>query len=197
MVWGMVILGVVFMALGVWLDTNHTLEGAEKFFHDKGIPLNISMTIATIGVFMILFKVIEHFFFAPLQQAIDERTHNLESTFGEAEGLRTEMGQIKSDYEARLKETEASAREQIQAQIKEAQELKKSLMADAQRQADEYKQQAMAEIDSERKKAITDLRVHVTKISLAATEKILSENVDNDRNRKLIDEFLTTVEVNN
>jgi F-type H+-transporting ATPase subunit b len=70
-------------------------------------------------------------------------------------------------------------------------------MADAQRQADEYKQRAIAEIDGERKRVLTDLRLEVTKLSLAATEKLLGENVDTDRNRKLVDDFLATVEVKN
>lgn len=194
---GMIILGAGFVVGGGIIDQQKMFHGVEDSLHHMGIPLEIGKSIATIGVFLIMFKVLHLFFFGPLFDAINNRTSELENTFGEAENLRAEMTQLKTDYEKRISDTEASAREQIQAQIKEAQDLKKELMADAQRKAEEYKQQAIAEIDAERRKALVDLRVHVTNLSLQATEKILSENVDNDRNRKLIDEFLSSVEVKN
>ncbi|QYK53147.1 MAG: F0F1 ATP synthase subunit B [Fimbriimonadaceae bacterium] len=194
---GMIILGVAAIVGGAIIDQQKMFHGMEDSLHHMGIPLEIGKTIATIGVFLIMFKILHLFFFAPLFEAINGRTSELENTFGEAESLRNEMTQLKADYEKRISDTEASAREQIQAQIKEAQDLKKDLMADAQRKAEEYKQQAIAEIDAEKRKALVDLRIHVTNLSLQATEKILSENVDNDRNRKLIDEFLSTVEVKN
>lgn len=192
----MIIVGLAIMFAGMYVYTNVKLPFQETLA-EQGLPLNLGKTIAYVGVFLILFKVIEMFFIKPLGDAIEHRQTELVSTFTEAENLRAEMGKMKSDYEARLTETETRAREQIQAQIKEAQELKKSLMADAQRQADEYKQRAIAEIDGERKRVLTDLRLEVTKLSLAATEKLLGENVDTDRNRKLVDDFLATVEVKN
>lgn len=194
---GMFILGVGAIVGGAIIDQQKMFYSMEHSLHGMGIPLEIGKTIATIGVFLIMFKILHLFFFGPLFEAINGRTTELENTFGEAESLRNEMNQLKSDYEKRITDTEASAREQIQAQIKEAQDLKKELMADAQRKAEEYKQQAISEIDAEKRKAMVDLRVHVTNLSLQATEKILSESVDNDRNRKLIDEFLSTVEVKN
>ena len=107
------------------------------------------------------------------------------------------MTATKADYEARLVETEASAREQIQTEIKKAQELRKSIQAEASAKADELLVKAREEIASERDRALVDMRVHVATLSLLATEKILGENMDNERNRKLIDEFIDNVEVPN
>lgn len=195
--WAFAGIGLILMVGGMYAAKNGVFTGVEKPIADLGIPLELGKTISTIGVFLILFKVLEFFFFAPLDETIDHRTGELEKTFTEAETLRADMTQMKADYEKRLADTEASAREQIQAQIKEAQDLKKSLMADAQRQAEEYKQTAIAEIEAEKRKVLGDLRVEVTKLSLQATEKLLGANIDSDRNRKLIDEFLSTVEVKN
>lgn len=190
--------GAILVAIGAFVVNRESLKSIEEsVFTAVGLHIDFGKLIATIGMFTALFKIVEYFFLNPLFDAIDGRTKELEHTFGEAESLRSEMTQLKSDYEKRLTETEANAREQIQAQIKEAQDLKKELMADAQRKAEEYKQQAIAEIDSEKRKALTDLRVHVTNLSLQATEKLLTENVDNDRNRRIIDDFLATVEVKN
>lgn len=194
---GMAIVGIVLMAGGMLIHNNHTLASIENPLIEMGIPLDLGKTIATIGVFLILFKVVEFFFFNPLHEAIDNRTTELERTFTEAESLRAEMTQMKTDYEKRLADTEAQARAQIQEQIKEATDLKNQLKADAQRQVEEYKRSAMDEIDAEKNKVMTELRVHVANLSMQATEKILGANIDKDRNRQLVDEFLDTVEVKN
>lgn len=162
---------------------------------DLGIPLDPGKTIATVGVFLILFPIIAMFFLKPLEEAINERNTNLEKTFAESESLRDEMTKLKTDYERQLKETEAEARQEIQRQVREAQELRQTLMAEASEKADAYLAKAREEIDAEKAKALTELRLHVTTVALGATERILQENVDTEKNRKLIDDFLATVEV--
>lgn len=194
----MAVVGAILMVGGTMISLqNPSIMKWEDSLAEQGIPIDLGASVAVIGVFLILFKVLDIFFFTPLHDAIDGRTTELENTFSEAENLRSEMAQLKSDYEKRLADTEASAREQIQAQIKEAQDLKKTLMADAQTQADAYKKSAMEEIDSEKNKILSELRIHVADLSLKATEKILNANIDQERNRKLVDEFLDTVEVKN
>jgi len=142
-----------------------------------------------------LFPVIQIFYLNPLSDAINERTSELEHTFTEAETLRSEMTKMRNDYEQRLAATEAEARSQIQAQIKEAQELRQSLMAEATAKADEMVKRAAEEIESEKQKVLSQLRTEVVTLTLAASEKIIGENMDTDKNRKLIAEFIEKVEV--
>ncbi len=160
-----------------------------------GLPLNPGITVATIGVFFITFPLIKMFYTGPLKTALDERNHNLESTFAEVEALRSEMTTLKNDYEARLATTEAEAREKINAQIKEAQALRQSLMAEAASKSDALIKQAQEEIATEKAKAITEIRVHVTDLALAAAEKVVGKNMDSDTNRKLVADFISDLEV--
>ena len=190
------VIGVAMMVGGMYVSINVHLAFVDKV-NGMGIPLDIGKTIATIGVFLIVFPLIESFYLNPLKDSILNRTQALQQTFEEAENLRAAMTATKADYEARLVETEASAREQIQTEIKKAQELRKSIQAEASAKADELLVKAREEIASERDRALVDMRVHVATLSLLATEKILGENMDNERNRKLIDEFIDNVEVPN
>ena len=196
----MAVIGIVMMAGGWYISKN--METISPSFYEmlhkleeQGVPFDPGKTISAMGVFFILFPVIRTFYFNPLNEAIDERTNTLDQTFAEAEALRTEMTTMKGDYEKRLAATEASAREQIQAQIKEAQTLRDTLKAEATGQAEEYKKRAIAEIDAEKSKVITELRVRVVNLSLQAAEKVLGESVDNDKNRRLVEEFIDQVEV--
>lgn len=178
-------------SVGHW---NANVDFLNQLDH-MGLPLNPGITVATIGVFFITFPLIKMFYTGPLKTALDERNHNLESTFAEVEALRTEMTTLKNDYEARLATTEAEAREKINAQIKEAQALRQSLMAEAASKSDALIKQAQEEIATEKAKAITEIRVHVTDLALAAAEKVVGKSMDSDTNRKLVADFISDLEV--
>lgn len=186
------------MMVGGWYFSKNPPASLANFYHSleaQGIPLDFGKTISALGVFFMLFGVIRKFYFDPLDEAIDARTNELETTFSEAESLRADMNKMRTDYESRLAQTEAEAREQIQAQVREAQELGKQLRTEAAAQAEEMKRNAIAEIESEREKVMRDLQIRVVNLTLQATEKLLGENVDSEKNRKLVEEFIEKVEV--
>ncbi len=182
------------MVGGTYVSANFHPEFYEKLEH-QGIFLDLGKTVATIGVFMILFPVLKHFFFNALTDAIKGRTSELEQTFSEAENLRTEMTQLRHDYELKIQATEAEAREMIQSQIREAQELRQQLMAEASAKAEEMLTRAQQEIEQEKNKVLTELRLRAVDMTISATEKLIGANMDTDRNRKLVDEFIEKVEV--
>ena len=183
------------MAFGGFYVSQNVHLGFQTALVEQGIPLDLGKTLAMIGMFLFLFPVLKHFYFNPLGEAIQTRNSSLESTFAEAESLRAEMRSLKSDYEARLAAAEASAREQIQVQIREAQDLRKTLMAEASAKADELVVKAREEIEIEKHKVMSEVRLHVVNLTLGATERILGENVSNDTNRRLVQEFIDKVEV--
>lgn len=191
--WTRFIIGVVLMIAGMYVSQlSHSFV---ETMAEKGIPFDPGKTVAVIGVFLILFPVIKSFFIQPLADAIQNRTVELEKTFAEAESLRTEMTSMKKEYEGRLAETEASARAQIQEEVRKAQEMRQQLIAEAGAKAEEMKRRAQEEIDTERDRVRSDLRLSTVNLALGATEKILGANVDDDRNRKLIEEFIQNAEV--
>jgi F-type H+-transporting ATPase subunit b len=206
-----VIIGAILMFGGMYLNSKITLteeqmkEAGEHAGHfnvaflntleHQGLPVNPAITLATIGVLLITFPAIKAFYTGPLKASLDERNGNLEATFAEVEGLRSEMTAMKSDYEKRMAATEADAREKINAQIKEAQTLRQSLMAEAASKSDAMIKQAQDEIAGEKAKALREIQIHVTDLALAAAEKVVGKNMDSDTNRKLVADFIKDLEV--
>ncbi len=184
-------LGVLFVVIG-FVVKDQAWTRPEMF---AGLQLDLGKTVTNIGVFLVFIPVINMYFYVPLKEAMDARNHDLESTFTEAEQLRTQMQTLKVDYEARLMKTEAEARDQIQNQIKEAQNLRQQLMSEAAERADTLIRQAQLEIEQEKKNAISVIRTHVVDLTMAAAEKVIGENMDTEKNRRLVAEFIETVEV--
>jgi len=192
--WPGIILGVVLMVGGVWFSQNVHIEPLENLAK-QGLPIDLGETIATIGVLLILFPLIKSFFTDPLAHAINDRNSALEQTFSEVDALKANMEKMRTDYEARLIATEASAREQIQAQIKEAVSLRQTLMTEAAERADALLAQAQAEIEQEKAQALLEIRSSVVDLTLTATEKLIGESMDPARSRKLVEDFISGVEV--
>lgn len=188
------IIGLVLMFGGFYVSKNVPIQ----FFKDleeKGIALDPGKTIAVIGVLLILLPVVNTFYLKPLTQAIEERNKALETTFSDAENLRAEMAKMRSDYEAQLTRTEQETREKIQAQVKEAQQMRQQMLNEAATLKEEMVQKAHEEIAREKDKVMNEVRLQVVGLTLGATEKLIGDNLDSDKNRKLIEEFIEKAEV--
>ncbi len=188
------VVGLAAMFGGFWFSKNVKVELLEKLA-EQGLPIDFGKTIAVVGVMLIMFPVVKMFYLQPLADAIESRNAELEKTFSEAEDLRTEMTRMKGDYERRLASTEAAAREQIQKEIAEARKFADEKVAAVNGAIDEMKAKAVEDIERQKQAALTELRVMVTNLTLTATERVLKANVDTDKNRKLIDDFISEVEV--
>ena len=190
------IVGLGLMAGGFWAsETKPAFLSFQEKLAEQGIPLDLGITVAVIGVFMILFPVINIFYLKPLVEAIGSRNSELEATFTEAENLKAEMAKMRSEYEARLVQTEADARAKIEANIKEAQNLRQTLLAEATEKADAKLKEADREIEAQKAQVMVQLRTSVVDLSLQAAEKVIGANMDSERNRKMVADFIANAEV--
>jgi F-type H+-transporting ATPase subunit b len=193
-VWVRALIGVALMFGGFYVSKNVKIPFLTAL-EESGISIDPGKTVAAIGVFLILFPILNMFFFAPLKKAIDDRNGQLERTFSEAEELRAEMTKMRADYERKLVETEEQARSEIQAQIREAQALGQQLKSEATSKVDTMIADAREQIERERETIVNELRLHVVDLALAAAEKVIGENMDSDKNRRLVTEFIEKAEV--
>jgi len=157
--------------------------------------LDFSAMLVTIGVLIFMIPVVDALFLTPLKEALDARTKYLEDTYAEAEGLKQRMESLRAAYEEKLAKSEAEARSQIQTALHEAQQMKEQILNEARKQAEEIRKQAQEDIAREREKMLVDLRTHVVEMTLIATEKLIGARLDEETNRRLVEEFIENVEV--
>lgn len=160
-----------------------------------GLELNLGKTLAMVGVFLMLLPVIDMFYVSPLRTAIYERNTNLENTFSEAESLKQRMEELRTSYDQKLAAAEAEAREQIQAAINEANAMKAQILAEAKSQADELRSRVQEDMEREKRKMLVELRTHVVDLTLTATEKLIGQSMDEQKQRQLVAQFIENAEV--
>ena len=89
-----------------------------------------------------------------------------------------------------MAESQAEAQRTITEGREAAERVAQDVRERAQAEAQQLLQQAQRTIQQEKDQAIQELRNQVADLAILAAGKILDENLDEGRNRKLVDEFI-------
>lgn len=142
--------------------------------------------------FLLLLYLLNKMLFKPVGALLDQRQQDIASTYDKLEADRRQMETLRADYERRLAGIEAEAREKIQGAIKEAQSSRDQILQEAGMRSKEMLTRAEEQIRREQEQAMITLRQEVVELALGATSKIIGDSLDENRQRRLIDEFITT-----
>ncbi len=139
---------------------------------------------------ILLFILLKIFLFKPLRKMMDERTASIQNDIDSAEKAKLEAQELA----AANKETLAQARKEAQdiiAQAKqEAASVKSEILKSSQEEAKQIIESANKNIAIERQKALQEAQSQIADLAIAAASKIVSENLGDENNRRLVDNFL-------
>ncbi|MEZ4823299.1 MAG: hypothetical protein R2942_13180 [Ignavibacteria bacterium] len=71
--------------------------------------------------------------------------------------------------------------------------LREELMAKAQEDSRKLLEQAKIEIQQEKETAMADLRNEVSDLAIKAAEKIINENLDENKQKKIVNDFISQI----
>lgn len=156
--------------------------------------INLDMTIVwPIVNIIVLFLFLKKFLFKPVMLIIEKREAVIANSLQEAENIKTEAAQLKSDYEQDIKNAGAEAA----AIIKEARvrgELEYNKKIDLSKEdAAQLIAEANILIELEKKKVMEGAQAEIAGIAMLAAAKVIGKNVDNDTNQQLLGDFLKEV----
>jgi F-type H+-transporting ATPase subunit b len=143
--------------------------------------------------FIILVLVLQKLAFRPLGTVIANRQHEIQETLDQIASDRKAMEVTRSDYELRLANIEAEAREHITGAMRQAQEEGAAVLTKAREEASAFRERALADIDQERKKALAQIRGEMADLAVIAASKILQREINPAVHRELITDFIDEV----
>lgn len=164
--------------------------------HAPSGPLTVEggLMLWTLVVFFLLLAVLKRFAWPAVLGAVEAREKALEDQLAEAERSRTEAAALLEEH----KKLVAHARSQAHAVVAEARTLAEKERALAlektKQEQEELLGRARREIASERDRAVADLRREAVDLSLAAASKLIGERLGSEADRKLVTEYLGTLD---
>lgn len=168
-----------------------TAEGGEEA---AGLSINLFWVLVSAINFLVLLAILWTFAFRPLARMLDDRKSAIEQGLKDAEQAREDRDRAGAERAAALAEARREASEILARAQKLAQESRDSDIAATRVELDRMRERAAAEIDAEKMRAIADLRSEVADLALAAAGRVVGETMSDERQRRLVQEFLQTAD---
>lgn len=159
----------------------------------EGLGINPAFLLSQVVNFLILFAGLYFLLWKPILKMLDQRKERIHQAMEDAERAREERERAQAEFNKRLDEA-AQERERIIAQAREeAQEERKAILAEAEQETQRISIRAREEAQSEGERILEEVRGQVAALAIAAANRLIGEALDEERQRRLVDEFFTGI----
>ncbi|MEO1054027.1 MAG: F0F1 ATP synthase subunit B [Bacteroidota bacterium] len=148
-------------------------------------------------VFIALFILLAKFAWKPILQSLKIREESIQEALDSAAKAKEDMAQLKSDNDKLL----AEARQERDKILKEAREIANNIKEEATEEASKTTskmvEDAKAVIETEKQAALTEVKTQVAMLSLEIAEKLVRQNLSDDKSQKaLVEDFIKDIKSN-
>jgi F-type H+-transporting ATPase subunit b len=163
---------------------------AEAGGESSGLVINWFWILVSAANFLFFLFVLYRLALGPLSKLLDERRARIEQGLTDAEQARRDRERAEQERTAALAEARKEANDILARAQRVAQETRDRDIAATKQELERLRERAAGEIEAEKQRAVTDLRAEVADLALAAAGKVVGETMTDDRQRRLVEEFL-------
>jgi F-type H+-transporting ATPase subunit b len=160
-------------------------EGAAAQFQ-----INLFWVIVSAANFIAFFLIIRTLAFSGLTKTLEDRRSRIEQGLKDAEQARSDRESAEQERLVALTEARREANEILNRAQKVASETREADIAATRDELGRMRERAAAEIETEKQRAIAELRGEVTDLALLAAGRVVGDSMTSDRQRRLVADFL-------
>jgi len=157
------------------------------------LGLNLGYLLVQIFNFMILIVVLRVWVYKPILGLLERRRENIAQGLEDARVAAEARASAEKEAAKIIADAQAEASKIVRDANERAQGVTKEVKAEAEAEAAKVRETALGEAEVERNRILGDLRGQVAALSIAATQKLVGEALDDKRQRALLDEFFSGV----
>ena len=143
---------------------------------------------------ILLFVLLRIFLFKPINKMKSERTRTIQDNLDSAEKAKTEAEELRQQYEDSISEAKEKDNQIIMKAHEDAENERAAIIKKSQEEAEKIVSEADKTIENERKRVLRQAQTEIADLAIEAASKIIGENVDDEKNRRLVDKFLSEEE---
>jgi F-type H+-transporting ATPase subunit b len=155
--------------------------------------VEIKVILTQIAGFLIVLWVLRKYAWGPILAHLEERREKIRGSFADIDSQKGEVAALKAQYEGELRKIDAMARQRINEVMADAQKMAAEIEASARDRSRAELDKLKEDIEREYHAARIRLKEEIVNVALTASEKMVREKLDKDRQRKLVDDFLNDV----
>jgi F-type H+-transporting ATPase subunit b len=153
------------------------------------LGVNGPFLLSQIINFLILFLALRFLLWKPMLKMLNERKQRIAQGLEDAEQARKNRERAQAEYEERIKQAKQEREEILARATEEGEQASAETLAQARAQAERLVAEGKETVEQERQQVLVELRSQVAALSIAAANKLVGEALDEQRQRRLIDEF--------
>lgn len=158
------------------------------------MKIEIGQIITQIISFLIMLWVMKRYAWKPLLAILDERRDKIQADLDAIEQEKAKNAALEKEYQAKLDEIDALAEEKSKKAIEEGKKIALKIQNEAHIKAKEIVNKSQEDLQKELLKAKTQLKNEIVDMALLASEKVLQMNLDTEKQKSLILDFVEKME---
>lgn len=167
----------------------HAQEGGLRQF----MKPDTGLMAWTLAIFIGLLFVLSKFAFGPLTKAVADREKSLQDAIDAAKADRAAAAALLAEHQSKIEAARGEAQKFIADARGIAEKMRTDLLEATRKEQAEMLERAQRDIASERDKAIVQLRREAVDLALAGASKVIEQNLESDKNRKLVESYLASI----
>ena len=156
--------------------------------------INTGVIFWTVVIFLALMLLLWRYAWPSILKSVEERERRIQKQLEDAEKANVLAQQLLEEHKKTIAGARSEAQEMIAKAKVVAQKERELLLAKAREEYEALLARARKDIDAEKEKAIVALRREAVELSIAAAAKVIEANLDTEANRRLVTEYLATLD---
>ena len=154
---------------------------------------NVLTVVTQLCATLVMFLLLKKFAWEPVKKIMATRSAYEQERLEEAERLKQENLELRAQMDKQLADASRKAQETIQNAQLEGQRMKDNLVSEGRERSKQLIDEAEHSIELERAKMLDEMHEEIVDVALGAAEKMLSEKLDEESDRRFIDSFIKEV----
>jgi F-type H+-transporting ATPase subunit b len=155
--------------------------------------VNGGLIIWTLVIFGILMFILAKTAWPAILKQVEEREARIRQQLEDAATANAEAQRLLAEYQGQLSQAKAEAQHLLAQGRLAGEKLREEMVAKGRTEQEELLERARREIALERDRAVAELRREAVELSIAAASKVIERNLDTDADRKLVQDYLSSL----
>jgi F-type H+-transporting ATPase subunit b len=148
---------------------------------------------AAIINFAILYLILKHFLFKPVNNTIDKRQNEIKLKIQKTDEDKKLAEELKLENEKILSTADKEGKTIVEQYKQKAEVVSADVLKDAHGEAETIMKRAKKEVEREKEKAADEMKQQIIDLAVILSSKALGETIDEGHQRKLMKEFIAKV----
>ncbi len=154
------------------------------------LGINPSMLVSQLVNFTLLAVLLYLLLYKPVLRMLSQRQERIARSMADVDAAHEAAAKAQQEYDRKIAEAQRAAQDRIAQAAQDAEKVGTEIKASAQVEADAIRQKAREEAEQERARILSEVQGQIASLSMAATERVLGQAVDEATQHKLIGQFL-------